>query len=336
MAKLRVPRCLRPFAAAALLLSALVPGGCTGGSEVPNELRGTLVDRQGNPVAGAQVALFEVNAVPGSGTAAVALARTDARGSYAFPQVPPGTYNILARESGLGSLRDSVSARGEALSLEADTLKPSGGLTGTVALQPGRDPRLAVVRVLGTDIFVNVDSTGHFRLDDLAEGKYRLQVSVYDSGYVPLYRAFAIRAAAADTLADTLRPFFTGIPGIAGLKAETLPDGSIKLTWNKVDYADMLGYGIVREPADAVVLSGNAMAYPTDTVFIDTVYSANPRPDPFGFKMEYGPNSVYAGQFPSTDTTAYRFRYRLAVYSKDGQPGRFTGYVYATAHPPKP
>lgn len=332
----RISKLALSILTAGAFCAALI-GGCQTGSEIPNELRGRMVDANGKPVAGAVVVLYAVDALPGSEPVSADTVRTDASGSYAFPQVAPGNYNVIATGPDQRALRDSVSMDGNGLDVGTDTLRNPGSLVGRIVLQPKEDPRKALIQVLGTDIFVNVDADGYFRLEDMAEGKYRLRLMV--GGYTPLYQAFRIRSGREDTLAQALEPFFVGIPMVTGLKGEALADGSIRLSWNAVHYADMRAYGVFREPADAVVLSGNAMALVVgDTVFTDTVYSANPRPDPFGFPRNNDPDNAYGGQFPIDDTTAYRFRYRVVVYSKSSdtgtEMGEFSDYVFVTARPP--
>lgn len=308
-------------------------GGCQTGSEIPNELRGKLVDANGKPVAGAVVALYDVDALPGSGQLPAGSVHTDSYGSYAFREVAPGRYNLLGQESTQRALRDSVFVDGNGLDVGTDTLRSPGSLVGRILLQPDSDPRQAIIQVMGTEIYVNVDANGYFRLDDMADGKYRLRLAV--DRYTPLFQAIRIRSGREDTLAQTLEPFFLGIPMVTNLKAEALADGSIRLSWTPVHYANFMAYGVFREPTTSVVQSGNALAMVYgDSVFVDTIYSANPRPDAFGFPRNVDPMNAYGGQFPIDDTTAYRFRYRVVVFSRSDAESEFSDYVFVTAKPP--
>jgi len=321
-----------PILAAGAFCAALI-GGCQTGSEIPNELRGKMVDVNGKPAAGAVVAIYDVDALPGIGQLPINSVRTDEHGDYAFPEVAPGRYNVLAKESDQRALRDSVFVNGSGLDVGTDTLRDPGSLVGRIVLQPSDDPRQALVQVMGTEIYVNVDADGYFRLEDLAEGKYRLRLAL--QGYTPLFQAFRIRSGHEDTMAQTLEPFFLGVPMVTGLQAEALADGSIRLSWKPVQYANFMAYGVFREPTTSVVQSGNALAMVYgDSVFVDTVYSANPRPDPFGFPRNVDPMNAYGGQFPIDDTTAYRFRYRVVVFSRSNEESVFSDYVFVTARPP--
>ena len=55
---------------------------------------GTVTDISGGVVAGARVTLTEVN------TQIVHTGQTNASGSYSFPELPPGTYDIAAEMAG--------------------------------------------------------------------------------------------------------------------------------------------------------------------------------------------------------------------------------------------
>lgn len=325
----------RPFLA--VLAAAL--SGCMTGSEVPNELRGVLVAPGGAAQADAQVTLYRSDAIPGPALKPVATARTDAAGRYRFEGLPAGTYNALAAKSGSRAYLDSlvVAPRAE-IDAGTDTLKAPGSLAGRVRLEGPDNPRMALVQVIGTDIYANVDSAGWFALTHLAEGAYRIRVFVADSQYVPEFRVVRIRSGASDTLAEVIAPYYMGPPRITGLKAEALTDGSIRVTWNRARSKDPFTYAIFREASDANVRSGNALRYfltETDTAYIDTVYSRTPRPDDLGFDP-VAHWEVYRGQYPWEDTTAYRFRYYIMLFdlAASYEAGPMSGMVHVVAIPP--
>lgn len=330
----------RLSAAALAAMSALAAlAGCMTGSEVPNELSGILVTPDGSPQADVRVSLFASDAVPGPDSAPVALVRTDAQGRYRFRNLPEGTYNALAEKAGGHAFRDSMLVTDRAgFDAGTDTLKAPGAVVGRIRLEPLDSPRLALVQVIGTDIYVNVDSTGRFALTHMAEGVYRIRVAVADpdSYYIPEFRVVEIVSGRTDTLAETIEPFYIGPPRPSGIRAEALTDGSIRVTWDRTRSKDPFTYAIFREASDADVMSGNALKYLlTDTVYLDTVYSRTPRPDPYGFKPAGVGAEVYGGQYPWEDTVAYRFRYYIVIFMDNGTDSspRST-MVHVTAIPP--
>lgn len=307
---------------------------CMTGSEIPNEISGTMVDAAGQTQAGVLVALFRSDLVPGQAATAdpVASVTTDAKGQYAFLNIQPGGYNVLASKSGSRAYRDSLYLNAGRVYAGSDTLKTPGVLAGRIKLEPMDSPRLALVQVIGTHIFVNVDSAGWFALTDMAEGRYRIRIFVADSNYVPEFRVVGIRSGKTDTLPEVIEPFYIGPPRISGMQAQALPDGVIRISWNRSRARQPFTYAIFREENDTPFMSGNAMNYLlTDTVYLDTVYSRTPRPDPFGFQPNSG---VYAGQYPYEDTTAYKFRYRLMIFNAGGEEVATSDYARAIAIPP--
>lgn len=289
-----------------------------GGTEIPNEVVGKEYIA-GQPVANADIKLIPVGYLPGSDSGrSVLTAKTDAQGRFSIRDAVPGQYNVIASKDGLHSYRDSVSVTAKGRQLDADTLKAPGSLVGRVALQPQHNNRTAMVQVLGTTVFVNVAENGEFILADLGAGRYRIRVSSIEDGYVPLFRECDIRAGQTDTLADTLRPFFAGIPIVTGLKAVAVPKGVINLRWNESGFGKVDAYLIYRDPAAALLPSTEPFAKTRDTLWSDTLYSLTPRP----------------GQFPYLDSAAHRFRYRVAILDSSGGVGPYFGAAEATTIPP--
>lgn len=324
---------LAPLSVAAFCFGLVT--GCMEGSEIPNELSGMVVDTEGRPQVDAAVSLYRSDAIPSvAGSGPAATARTDGSGRYRFDDLAKGRYNLLAEKAGARAYRDSLAVTGSQ-DLGADTLTAPGALAGRVQLVAPDSPRLALVQVLGTYIFVNVDSAGHFLITDLAEGRYRIRVFVADTTlYVPEYRLVTIRSGRTDTLPETLEPYYLGPPRLTGLRAEALADGTIRMTWNRARSRLPFNYAVFREAMDAAGGNGNALAYHlTDTVYIDTVYSRTPRPCPFGFPPG---SEAYNGQYPWEDTTAYGFRYRVRLFDPNASEelGPPSDFARVTAIPP--
>jgi hypothetical protein len=308
--------------------------GCMTGSEIPNELSGSFVDRNGTAEAGTKVSLYRSDRIPGQGpdSLPVAFTQTDAKGGFRFQAMARGTYSLLAEKSGARAFQDSVIYTGTSYDVGADTLKAPGALVGRILLVRPDDPRKALVQVLGTNIYVNVDSSGIFNLTDMAEGRYRIRILIDSANYVPQYRVVSIRSGMTDTLQEVIEPFYQGPPRLSDIKAEAFPDGTIRVTWNKAKSGIAFTYAVFREAMGYKAYSGSALQYfLTDTVFIDTVYSKTPRkgqifPDPA--------SEVYDGQYPYEDTTAYPFRYRVMTFPSSSNDGSDQIMVNVVAIPP--
>jgi hypothetical protein len=313
--------------------------GCLTGSEIPNEITGTLVGPDGQVQSGAVVSLFPFDLIPGedSSSDVTAAVETDAQGHYRFQDIPTGTYNLLAKKADTRAFKDSIVYDTRSYKAGVDTLMVFGALTGIIRLQKWDSPRKALVQVIGTDLYVNVDSSSRFTLTDMPAGKYRIRIFIMDGEYVPEFRVITIRSGVTDTFPEIISPYYTGEPQmVTGLKSQALPDGSIRLTWDRIDYKEPITYAIFREPMDAPYGNGNAMIYSySDTVFIDTIYSYSPKEDLLGWEREDWPNTPFGGQWLYNDTTAYRFQYKVWTTNTNsqllGSPSIFTK---VTAIPP--
>ncbi len=302
---------------AALILAACL-WGCqrspTSGTEIPNELVGHEVIAGKGPAADAEIRLIPVGYKPGGPNDENSLltykTRTDAAGRFSLENVQPGQYNILAMADGLKSIRDSVPVTVTGSDLGIDTLKQPGTLIGTVALQPNHSPRTATVQVLGTNLFVNVDQAGGFSLPDLAPGQYRLRVETSTPGYTVLYVPVEVRSGRVDIL-PPLEPYYSLVPVITGLRAESSRDGCIRLSWDPTSYPNSDGYLIYRDSAEAILPSTAPIARVQKPRFIDTLYSRTPK----------------AGQYSFADTVIREFTYRVRLHDA----GDVIGPAYAKA-----
>ncbi len=247
-----------------------------GGSELPNELHGVVVSKESRPAANVKVGLYSVNYIPAdSGNPGMVwTTRTDAVGNYAFKNIPSGRYNVVGTQDSLGFYRDSISVSSGA-EVGRDSLGLLGTLSGRVQLQPQDEPRNAVVQVMGTDNYINVDSAGAFTLSGLAGGSYRLRVSVALPNYVPLFANVQVHGGRHDTLSAPLVPFFSGIPVVLDIRTYLdTARGIAKITWHPVAYPALLTYLVYRDPENAVALSNTPInaARLTDSIYYDTLY----------------------------------------------------------------
>jgi hypothetical protein len=169
-----------------------------------------------------------------------------------------------------------------------------------VGVQPQHDPRTVTVQVLGTHVYVNVDSAGRFILDDLAQGRYRLRLETTEEGYTPTFEEVDVETGNHRILPDTLHLTYTGIPSVTGLRVvlDTLA-GVARVSWNKARFASLESYMIYRDPRDALDPARQPIALTRDTFWIDTLYP--PRLDGYG---------LATGQFPAPQALAYRVKVR--------------------------
>ncbi|MEO7426861.1 MAG: hypothetical protein ABI036_16865 [Fibrobacteria bacterium] len=267
------------------------------GTEVENEVVGRLYLAGGKPAVGAKVRLYPVNWSPkpdGMDAQGSYLTLTDAKGEFRLDSLKNGEYNILGSLDTLASYQDSLIVSGNTKTLDADTLGPPGSITGYIALQPNHLASTATVEILGTQYYTNVSETGEFRFSGLAAGAYSIRVSTTLPQYTQLYSGFRIRTGSTDTLADTLRMAFTGIPVITGLRVDydTL-NGVARVSWSPVKYALLQDYALFRDNAQYTDLSPLPIVRLRDTVYRDTLFPrggggyAALQDDSFSLNVEY-------------------------------------------------
>jgi hypothetical protein len=196
------------------------------GTDIPNELTGTLYLQNGNPAVNAEVTAYAVNYLPGdtdSGYSNVKwTVRTDSNGRFSFYNLSSGQYNLLGKiatpvssktgkkfltvsNDSLFYFLDSIAVSNKR-ELSPDTLRPPGSLTGKVLLQPDDDSRTTTIQIPGTDYHCNVDSSGTFTLTHLGQGKYRLRAITSLSNYSQLFKEINCRSGRNDTLPGPLFP----------------------------------------------------------------------------------------------------------------------------------
>lgn len=312
------------------LVIALVLTGCLGGKEdgpagpvSEKKINGRIVAQDGNPAPGAKVRIFPVTHLPqetlaksSQAAGPVYVGTTDDAGRYVIDSLAAGEYNILAEKDGQRSFEDSV-AINPGSQLPSDTLKSTGTIEGMVELEPNHDPSTVTLQLLGTHIYANADKQGRFRFPDLAEGRYSLKASTTLGEYTALYDGFSVQAGKDDSLAEALKPRFTGIPVVRGLrlvKYDTA-NGVASLAWSKPDFTNLLGFGIFRDPKGASVLSSLPLNpnRVTDTIYQDT---------------------LFGGPLDSASTTRH-VEYRVRVQDRNTRFGEAFHLVEVAAIPPR-
>lgn len=166
------------LALACWALVASCAGGGGGGSDVPNDLSGTILSASGEPSAGTKVLLRSANATP-QYPGQVWETTSDARGEFHLPLVPD-------TGSWLVEWRDSLSESGAARMLRSEWLSAErippvrlakwGALHGIVAMATKEISAQAVVVIPGLLLSSRVDSNGMWRIDEIPEGSYQPQL----------------------------------------------------------------------------------------------------------------------------------------------------------------
>jgi hypothetical protein len=271
---------------------------------VTGKSTGLIFLADGKPAAGARVRVYPVDHRPmeGSGAPPAFQTHTDKTGRYYLDSVSSDKYNILSDLDGFSAVQDSVQLSLTPVTLESDTLRKPGTICGYVSLQPGDLPATAVVQLLGTFAFANVDSRGFFELPAMAPGRYRAAVSTTLPDYTVLHVGLIVPVGGKDTLGDTLRPQFTGIPRVAGLNAtiDTL-NQVVRLSWPAVRFPNQDRYLIYRDSSGILVRSTVHIAATADTVFIDS------------FPVNAGSDSTFSVR---------SFEYRVVASDFSQKPGK--------------
>ncbi len=247
------------------------------------------------PARDAMVAFYDVSSVD---SAPAAVYFTDADGHCPIIDPFHGVCNIRVEKDSFVLIQDSVVIAGTNSTLRSDTLEAPSLLAGTVALSPHHDPRTVTIRLIGLGSRFTVrDPDGAFLLTGLARGSYRLLVETPLPEYASLMRSVFISGKSPDTLRDTLRPRYSGIPVVSGLRIsqDTLA-GSVRISWLKTDYPHFQDYVLFRNSCAGGVSPSDLRAAIIDTFFIDSV----------GFSRIADPR----------DTATSRFTYRVALRSK--------------------
>jgi hypothetical protein len=276
-------RILLGFYAVAVLLLFLAKCGVNnvadGGTETGNaRVTGILYESDGKtPAAQVNVSIRPRGTLadipgPAKRLADTASVTTDDSGRFVFDStLDTGTYVIEATDGNNAALVDSVHVIDTDSTVEvSDTLKPAGGITGTIHLSEGGDARKVFVLAFGINRFTVPDTDGAFTFDSLAEAAYDLRIISTLDDYDVLDTVGIPVVSEEVTDLDTLRLEFTGIPAVKGL---TLSYDTLKqivtLRWERADTALVSGYNVYRQHVDSGLVKINSFLV-TDTVYSDS------------------------------------------------------------------
>jgi hypothetical protein len=241
-----------------MCLAAIVIGaGCShdtqvSGIQITNgNCLGKIYNHDGTAAKGAVVKLIpaDYNPFVQSGDS-LDSAYTDANGEFAFNATQSKFYNILAAQGSFLCLQDSIYIQTQSKTiLDNDTLRESGMLSGNVRLKPGDDNRLAVILVLGTDIYtVPSDTSGNFTMPLLPKGTYTVQIFTTLPGYAVFDTKVSVQSGAGTPVSITLPS--ANAPSIAQFAA-TYDSVSMHavLTWSMPDTSEIISYALYRQSA---------------------------------------------------------------------------------------
>ena len=188
-------------------------------------VEGTATLPDGSPApAGTQINLLAAANVAGSGMDALRTTRVGAEGTFAFADVSPGTYTVLARATVSGTQPDSrpamawasteIAVDGERITGLSLALQPGMTVSGQVRfdgtrLKPPADLNsirvsLIPVQAEGTVGFSpgtnGIDRQGRFSISGVTPGRYRLSASFPGSGRPGAWQLRSAIVAGQDTL----------------------------------------------------------------------------------------------------------------------------------------
>jgi len=148
-------------------------------------IRGRVSDKDGSPIADAQIRGFQ----PRTFATSPAEARSEADGTFAIGGLAPGGYRLIASAPGYGSVDKPAEAGAEDVEL---VLRPAGEIAGQVVDEAGRPIEAFRVSaqpasresgrivMMGHDGRSFADSAGRFVLEEVAEGTYVVQATAPD------------------------------------------------------------------------------------------------------------------------------------------------------------
>ncbi len=167
----------------------------------PGTLAGVVVDDRGRPIAGATVTLTSRTLdeeTEYEGTSAMSGPITDADGAFRVPIDRAGAFDLEIHAPHFQTLTEQavqvLPGRETRVNL---TLLPGFEIRGTVVGTRGEPLESALVEAsddnIGRAVYPGADSEGHFLLEELPQGTFRLRASA--PGYLPIEMEVASGAA---------------------------------------------------------------------------------------------------------------------------------------------
>jgi 5-hydroxyisourate hydrolase-like protein (transthyretin family) len=232
---------------------------------------------------------------------------TNKNGNVILKLKEQGVYTLVAEKDSFAVFVDSLHFSKYIQLHDTLVLNKAGSITGMIRVQPNDDPRAFYVVALGTDKFVNVELTGSFKLDGLANGNYTIAIISAKGRYTPTFIRVMVVSDKVVSIPNIILPHYLGIPVVNGLAVDYDPiNGVVNISWEKPDYYSLKEYVIVTEKdgrIDTLISS--------DTVYHDTIY-----PEIFNLPKWYPP-------FALNDSSTFRIKYSVAVRNMTHETGSF-------------
>jgi alpha-tubulin suppressor-like RCC1 family protein len=234
---------------------------------------------------------------------------TDEKGRFSIKELPDGMYSIFAQKDSLVMFQDSVAVTSRRGNLLNDTLEYPSTILGVVGVEPVHDPNTVTIRVAGTGKTIEVSNTdGTFTITGMPSGASFLILESRIPGYVQTEKEIRIPAHCRDTIHDTLRVSYSGIPFVSGMRlSQDIFSGTIRVSWKKTQCVDFKDYVVYDDPCTAMTLLPEPSHSSIDTFLIDSMFSL-----------------LYANLY---DTLPRCLKYRVAVRTLAQQVGITTGYT---------
>jgi alpha-tubulin suppressor-like RCC1 family protein len=239
----------------------------------------------------------------------VAVYLTDDNGQISLIKMTEGIYNIWVEKDSFVLFQDSVVVTNEHSTLEDDTLERPSSISGIVGLQNYHDTRTVMIHMKGIDRpVVFADGDGRFVMNGLASGNWKVFLQSSIQEYLPTEKTIAILAGSKNTIKDTFRLYFSGIPIVSGITfiQDTLV-GTMRLSWNKPTYKIIRDYLIYHASCGGNVFSKEPSYITEDTSCIDSIY----------FRLSAD----------SADTVQRCVLYRIAIRNTVPQIGAFSSTI---------
>jgi len=246
-------------------------------------MQGTLVNPDGEPMAGAEVRAFPVQAVglPDEETPASAYAVTDQGGHYHLDGMEAGVFNVFARQSqgNKGLMIPEVRYEAIPLDLGVDTLVSSGSIAGRVFV--GDSPAEEVFCYIpGSAIAAITGADGRFTLPNIPPGTYTLKYVGYElEGFT---ESGIIVMSDSLTVLESVNLFYDSrlVPAQPTGLAATLLDSTyvvVGLTWDEPASIDVEGYRVFARiysetDSSETVAEYEAIVDSTTTAYADSLW----------------------------------------------------------------
>jgi len=237
------------------------------GTNNETQTKGTFFQPGGAPDVGARVRVFQA----ANDSQPVRQTFVDAQGNASLTGLPHGYYSVLVEDTaGRASFLDSLYSDGDNLPAPQDTVRATATVIGHIQVQPMDSPAIAWIHLMRTGIYVNVDSTGAFRITGVPSDALTLVASTLLPRYTPTFRS--IRPLPDSTLdVGTIDLVYNGLPLVTGIVAsyDSL-SGVVTLSWKdtayprKDDYIVYSGQGSTPTPSQ---IGTSTSASFSDTIF---------------------------------------------------------------------